>query len=197
MELAPVGQAAAMFAVTNVDDLVMLTVFFGRAEGRRAAVMRVVAGQYLGFSAIVAVSVLGALGATLLPEDAVPYLGLFPIALGVRASWLAWRSRHDRAEDVDRDDGVGVLHVAVVTFANGGDNIGVYVPVFAVAGVGSIVGYVAVFLVGVAIWCAAGYYLAAKPAIATVLSRWGHIILPVILIGIGLRILVEGNAFGL
>ncbi|MEE6168177.1 MULTISPECIES: cadmium resistance transporter [unclassified Mycolicibacterium] len=186
-----------MFAVTNVDDLVMLTVFFGRAEGRRAAVMRVVAGQYLGFSAIVAVSVLGALGATLLPEDAVPYLGLFPIALGVRASWLAWRSRHDRAEDVDRDDGVGVLHVAVVTFANGGDNIGVYVPVFAVAGVGSIVGYVAVFLVGVAIWCAAGYYLAAKPAIATVLSRWGHIILPVILIGIGLRILVEGNAFGL
>ncbi|OBC12485.1 cadmium transporter [Mycobacterium sp. 852013-50091_SCH5140682] len=183
-----------MFAVTNVDDLVMLTVFFGRAEGGRAAVTRVVAGQYLGFSAIVAVSVLGALGATLLPEDAVPYLGLLPVALGVRAGWLAWRSRHDRAEDVDRDDGVGVLHVAVVTFANGGDNIGVYVPVFAVAG---IVGYVAVFLVGVAIWCAAGYYLAARPAIAAALSRWGHIILPVILIGIGLRILVEGNAFGL
>ncbi|WP_458316773.1 cadmium resistance transporter [Mycolicibacterium brisbanense] len=197
MELALVGQAAAMFAVTNVDDMVMLTVFFGRAAGRRPAVTRVVAGQYLGFSAIVAVSVLGALGATLLPDDAVPYLGLLPVALGIRAGWMAWRSRHEPTHDVDRDDGVGVLHVAVVTFANGGDNIGVYVPVFAVAGISSIVGYVAVFLVGVAIWCAAGHYLAGRPAIATALSRWGHIVLPVILIGIGLRILVQGNAFGL
>lgn len=186
-----------MFAVTNVDDMVMLTVFFGRAAGRWPAVTRVVAGQYLGFSAIVAVSVLGALGATLLPDDAVPYLGLLPVALGIRAGWMAWRSRHELAHDVDRDDGVGVLHVAVVTFANGGDNIGVYVPVFAVAGISSIVGYVAVFLVGVAIWCAVGYYLAGRPAIATALSRWGHIVLPVILIGIGLRILVQGNAFGL
>ncbi|ORA31992.1 cadmium resistance transporter [Mycobacterium aquaticum] len=186
-----------MFAVTNVDDMVMLTVFFGRAEGRRSAVLRVVVGQYLGFIAIVVVSMLGALGATLLPDSVAPYLGLLPIALGVRAGWLAWGSRHDRAEDVDRDDGVGVLHVALVTFANGGDNIGVYVPVFAVAGVGSMIGYVAVFLVGVAVWCVAGRYLASRPAIATVLSRWGHIILPVVLIGIGLRILAEGKAFGL
>jgi cadmium resistance protein CadD (predicted permease) len=186
-----------MFVVTNVDDMVMLTVFFGRAAGRRSAVWRVVAGQYLGFGAIVAVSVLGAVGATLLPDGAVPYLGLLPVVLGIRAGWLAWRSRHDRDQDVDRDDGAGVVHVAVVTFANGGDNIGVYVPVFAVAGIGSMVGYVAVFLVGVAIWCAAGCYLAGRPAIATAMSRWGHIILPVVLIGIGLWILFEGNAFGL
>lgn len=59
------------------------------------------------------------------------------------------------------------------------------------------VGYVAVFLVGVAIWCAAGCYLAGRPPIATVLSRWGHVVLPVILIGIGLRILIGGGAFGL
>jgi cadmium resistance protein CadD (predicted permease) len=197
VELALLGQAAVMFAATNVDDMVMLTVFFGRADGRRSAVLRVVAGQYLGFIAIVAVSVLGALGASLLPDGAVPYLGLVPVALGIRAGWLALRSRRDGADDVDRDDGVGVLHVAAVTFANGGDNIGVYVPVFAVAGIGSMIAYVAVFLVGVAIWCVGGCYLARRPAIATVLSRWGHVILPVILIGIGLRILIEGGAFGL
>jgi cadmium resistance protein CadD (predicted permease) len=28
-------------------------------------------------------------------------------------------------------------------------------------------------------------------------SRWGHVILPVVLIGIGLVILIEGGAFGL
>jgi cadmium resistance protein CadD (predicted permease) len=61
------------------------------------------------------------------------------------------------------------LEVAAVTFANGGDNIGVYVPVFATAGVDGI----------------------------SVLSRWGHILLPLVLIAIGLLILIEGGAFGL
>src|SRR5690349_434980 len=125
-----------MFVATNVDDVLMLTVFFGRANGRRSAVLRVVAGQYLGFIAIVAVSVVGAMGASLLPDTVVPYLGLLPVALGVRAGWLAWQSCRDGATIADRDDSVGVLHVAAVTFANGGDNIGVYVPVFAVVGVG-------------------------------------------------------------
>jgi cadmium resistance protein CadD (predicted permease) len=79
-----------------------------------------------------------------------------------------------------------------VTFANGGDNIGVYVPVFAVAGVGGMVGYVAVFLVGVAVLCAVGWFLAGRPVVARVLSRWGHVILPVVLVGIGLAILLGG-----
>jgi cadmium resistance protein CadD (predicted permease) len=187
-----------MFAATNVDDMVVLTVFFGRANGRRPAVLRVVAGQYLGFIAIVGVSVLGALGAGLLPDGAVPYLGVLPVALGGRAAWLAWRFRRDgESEDIDHDDGVGVLHVAAVTFANGGDNIGVYVPVFAVSEMGSIIGYIAVFLVGVAIWCVVGRYLASRPVVAKVFTRWGNIILPVVLIAIGLRILIEGGAFGL
>ncbi|WP_435279911.1 hypothetical protein [Streptomyces sp. 1222.5] len=46
-------------------------------------------------------------------------------------------------------------------------------------------------------WIAAGRYFATRPVIARALSRWGHILLPVVLIGIGLLILVEGGAFGL
>jgi cadmium resistance protein CadD (predicted permease) len=61
-----------------------------------------------------------------------------------------------------------------VTLANGGDNIGVYVPVFAVAGAGCMAVYVAVFRIGVAVWCAAGRFFATRPGIAMALSRWGH-----------------------
>ncbi|WP_220040250.1 hypothetical protein [Nonomuraea aridisoli] len=32
-----VGQAAALFAVTNIDDIVLLALFFARAAGRRGA----------------------------------------------------------------------------------------------------------------------------------------------------------------
>ena len=44
---------------------------------------------------------------------------------------------------------------------------------------------------------AAGRYFATRPVIAGALSRWGHIVLPVVLIGLGVLILVEGGAFGL
>jgi cadmium resistance protein CadD (predicted permease) len=239
VDLSVLGQAAGMFAVTNIDDLLVLAVFFGhgtcgpppdgpghdrsghdrlaldrpehdrpghdrsehdRSEHDRPALdrrgpWRVVAGQYLGFLGILVVSVVGALGAGLLPDAVLPYLGLVPLGLGVRAGWRAWRDR-DRAADDPPAGGAGSLQVAAVTFANGGDNIGVYVPVFAVAGAGSMAVFAAVFLVGVAVWCAAGWFLATRPPVARTLSRWGHVILPVVLIGIGVTILVEGTAGG-
>lgn len=82
-------------------------------------------------------------------------------------------------------------------FANGGDNIAVYVPVFATVGPAGLVVYGAVFLVMVAVWCAAGRFLATRRRIARALSRWGHIALPIVLIALGLVILIEGGAFGL
>jgi len=192
-----VPEAIGLFAVTNVDDLVLLTVFFGRAPSARGT-RRVVTGQYLGFGAIVLVSLAAAIGARQLPKETIALLGLLPLALGVRAAWSVWRNRHDP----DRDPStattpLGPLAIAGVTFANGADNIGVYVPVFAVSRAGDTVAYVAIFLVLVAVWCGAGLWLARRPPIARALSRWGHLVLPVVLIGIGVVILVEGGALGL
>lgn len=192
-------QATGLFAVTNIDDLVILALFFGQTVDHRG-VVRVIAGQYLGFGAIIVASIGGALGAGLLPETAIPYLGVLPLALGLRAAWATWREHRDGDDDEPSGQpatGPGVLAVAAVTLANGGDNIGVYVPVFATAGPGGIVTYVAVFLVLVAVLCAAGYYVARHPLITRALSRWGHILLPIVLIGIGLVIMIEGHAFGL
>jgi cadmium resistance protein CadD (predicted permease) len=179
-----VGQAVGLFAVTNIDDLLVLALFFARGATRNILV-----GQYVGFAAILVAAVSAAFGATFLPEVAIPYLGLLPIALGIRAAIEAWRQRGDADRPQVRSGAPGVLEVAAVTFANGGDNIGVYVPVFATAGIGGMAAYSAVFLVLVALWVAAGRHLATRPAIARALSRWGHVLFPVVLIGIGLLIL--------
>ena len=56
--------------------------------------------------------------------------------------------------------------------------------------------YGVVFLAGVGAWPAAARFLATGPVLTWVLSRWGHILLPVALIGIGLIILVDGGGFG-
>ncbi|WP_328603948.1 cadmium resistance transporter [Amycolatopsis sp. NBC_00345] len=197
MSFGVLDQAMGLFAVTNIDDIVILALFFAQGAGHRGAARAVALGQYLGFLVILAVSVAAAFGATFLPEGAIPYLGLLPLALGIKAAVQAWRRRDDPGEDkAGEGRGPKILEVAAVTFANGGDNIGVYVPVFATAGVGGMTGYVAVFLVLVAVWLVAGRFFATRAAIAKALSRWGHILLPVVLIGIGLLILVEGGAFG-
>lgn len=76
-----------------------------------------------------------AFGATFLPESVIPYLGLLPLALGLKAAWQAWKDHRnsDESEEEQRTEegGPSPLEVAAVTFADGGDNIGVYVPVFA------------------------------------------------------------------
>ncbi|MEU6790679.1 cadmium resistance transporter [Nonomuraea wenchangensis] len=188
-----VAQAAGLFAVTNIDDLVLLALFFAQAAGHRGGAARIVLGQYLGFAAILAVSVAAALGATLLPEPVLPYLGLLPLALGVRAAWRAWRERNGGdgdGEEPGSPGGPGAPAVAAVTFANGGDNVGVYVPVFATSGPAGIAGYAAVFLVLVAVWCLAGRLFATRPLVARALSRWGHVLLPLVLIAVGLVILL-------
>jgi cadmium resistance protein CadD (predicted permease) len=195
-----VAEAAGLFAITNVDDIVVLSLFFGRGAGQHGATRRIVTGQYLGFITILAITVAAAYGATFLPESAIAYLGLLPLALGLWGAWQAWKHRQgDSGEQQpgNKQDGPKALQVAAVTFANGSDNIGVYLPVFAKAGAGGITVYVAVFLVLVGVWCAAGRFFATRPAVARVIGRWGHILHPLVLIALGLFILIQGRAFGL
>ena len=52
----------------------------------------------------VAAAVVVALGArSFLPDDAIPYFGLIPLALGLLAAWRTWRSDDDDDDDDDDD----------------------------------------------------------------------------------------------
>ncbi|MPV38990.1 cadmium resistance transporter [Georgenia subflava] len=195
--LTPVLQAIGLFMATNVDDIIVLSLFFARGAGMRGTTAKIIAGQYLGFGAILVASVLVSLGAaTFLPEDAIAYFGLIPLALGLYAAWKAWRGDDDDDEKVD-GKAISVWTVAGVTFANGGDNIGVYVPVFVTVGTGAIIAYSIVFLALVAVLVMLAKFVATRRPIAEVLERWEHVLFPLVLIGLGVVILVEGGAFGL
>jgi cadmium resistance protein CadD (predicted permease) len=85
-----IGQAIGLFALTNIDGFVIIVLFFGQAIGRDS-VARVIVGTYLGFTVILAISILGAVGVRSLPEAALPYFGLLPLTLGLFIAWSAWR----------------------------------------------------------------------------------------------------------
>ncbi|GAA2027270.1 cadmium resistance transporter [Terrabacter terrae] len=190
-------QAVGLFLVTNIDDIIVLSLFFARGAEAHGTTARITAGQYLGFGAILTASVLMTLGASaFLPADAIAYFGLIPLILGLRAAWQAWRSDDDDDAPAGTKP-ISVWTVAAVTFANGGDNIGVYVPVFLAVGTTAIVAYTVVFLALISVLVLAARYIATRPPIARVLERWEHILFPLVLILLGAVILIEGGTFGL
>lgn len=201
MILLSVLQAIGLFLATNVDDIIVLSLFFARGAGQRGTTVRILVGQYLGFVGILAAAVLVSLGAgAFLSPEVIPYFGLIPLALGLWAAWKAWRSRHeDGDDDESKLEGkrVAVWTVAGVTFANGGDNIGVYVPVFLSVGPAAVVAYCVVFLALVAALVVIAKFMATRRPIAEILERWEHILFPLVLIGLGIFILISGGAFGL
>ncbi|GAA3340398.1 CadD family cadmium resistance transporter [Amorphoplanes nipponensis] len=181
--------AAGVFAGTNVDDLIVLTVLFlaARASGRPAP-WHIWLGQYAGIAALVAVSALAALGLTLVPDEWVGLLGLVPIALGVRGLIGAFRSGGD-GDDPPVAAG-NALAVAGVTMANGADNIAVYTPMFRTLGAGGSAVAVLVFAVLIAVWCAAASWLGSHRRIIELVRRYGHWLVPLVFIAIGLVILL-------
>lgn len=194
--LATMVQAVGLFVATNIDDVIVLSLFFARGAGRAGTTRRIVVGQYLGFLGILGAALLTTWGASLaLPESAIPYFGLIPLLLGLRAAWEAWQGEDD--DELDDRKKVAPLTVAAVTFANGGDNIGVYVPVFLSVSPASILTYSAVFLLFVAVLVAIAKFVATRPGIDESLEKSEHILFPLVLIILGVVILVQGGAFGL
>ena len=83
--------------------------------------------------------------------------------------------------------------VAAVTFANGGDNIGIYVPLFAHATWSSLLVIVGEFFLLVGIWCYVAYKLTQTKAIADLLTNYGNNLIPFVLISLGVLILIDSQ----
>jgi cadmium resistance protein CadD (predicted permease) len=169
MGMDVMGQALLLFAATNVDDLLVLSLFFGRGDGQHGATARTVTGQYLGFVGILAVAVAAASGIGLLPGTLCAWLGVLPLGLGLRAARREWQAHRKAGARKDAHAGQqspNTFGVAAVTFSNGGDNVAAYVPVLAAVGTGVRLGYAALFLLLVALWCTAGKLIATRPVCA-------------------------------
>ncbi len=195
--VSDLGIGIVVFASTNIDDMFLLAAFFADPQLRHRSI---VIGQYLGIGALVLVSALSALLALAFPAGWVALLGVVPLLMGL---WklLALRtdavsgesgSKEDRVQDNKHHDerrlSSQVLAVASVTVANGGDNVGVYVPLFATA-LEAIPIYALTFAVMTGVWCALGCLLVNNKVLVGAIRRYGNVILPVVLITLGLYIL--------
>ena len=81
---ASAATAVALFAATNVDDLVVLALLSAasRAAGRPRR-WEIWAGQYLGFAVLVGLSLAAGRSLSLVPARWLWLLALIPLAVGV------------------------------------------------------------------------------------------------------------------
>lgn len=200
------------FVATNIDDIVILTIFFMQVNAtfRRR---HIVFGQYLGFIALIIASLPGFFGGLIVPKAWIGILGLVPIAIGI--SQLVNREKEENEVQVVSGEfnslkannfmmsalasflSPQTYKVAAVTFANGGDNIGIYVPLFANSNLSSLLVILSVFFVMIGVWCYIAYLLTRHSTTAHVLTHYGQVIAPFILISIGIYILIESGTYRL
>lgn len=187
------------FTATNIDDLVILTLLFSQVNAtfRRR---HIVIGQYLGFSTLVIVSLVGFLGGLVLPSQFMGLLGLVPIAVGLNRllnSESDSETNTDSETELSNPSSFGSFlspqsySVAAITIANGSDNVGIYMPLFANTTLPSLMVIIAVFLLLVAVWCYVTYKLTCQPAISNLLTRYGNGFVPYVLIGLGAFITLD------
>lgn len=189
------------FSATNIDDLVILMLFFSQVNTtfRRR---HIVGGQYLGFTALIIASLPGFFGGLMLPEYWIGRLGLVPITIGLslllnpqsNSFEEVVEETQSNSSDLNSFLSPQTYSVAAITFANGGDNISIYMSLFASSDVQSFLVILGIFFLLLGVWCYVTYKLSRQPAIADVLTRYGNTLVPFVLIGLGVFIVLESQS---
>ena len=205
--IAPMVSGISAFVATNLDDILVLMLFF-RQVNDTFRHRHIVTGQYLGFLIIIVASLPGFLGGMLLPKPWIGLLGIVPLSIGLYQ--LFHPSKVDKnLQAVILPNpapspppkfsfasllGPKTYSVAAVTCANGGDNMGIYVPLFASNNLISLGIILTLFLVMVGVWCYIALKLVRFPGIAHFLLQYGDALIPFIFISLGLFILLENDS---
>lgn len=195
------------FVTTNIDDIFILLVLFSQVktgvckgeyrtfQGKtKMKELYIVIGQYLGFSVIIFLSIIGSLSSFFIPISWIGLLGFVPIYMGVKGLFSL---RSNKSNEVIDNTSGSLFKVVAITLANGSDNISIYIPMFASQSLEANIVTLSIFFCMIAIWCFISYTLLRAPIFAKVLERNCHIIVPIVLIGLGMFILFRSNTIEL
>jgi cadmium resistance protein CadD (predicted permease) len=188
-----VGQAVVLFISTDLDDVFVLLGFFADPRFR---IRQIVAGQFIGIAILYAVSVVGSWVSLVMRPAFVGLLGLVPITMGLKSAWELWNSS-DRSEQVSyRVSPAGRANIAAViamTIANGGDNVSVYIPLFALRSGPNIALMGVVFGIMTALWLNVAYWLTRHRTIGAQVRRYTRVLMPFVFIALGVFILYQAG----
>ena len=196
--------AVTAFIATNLDDIFVLIAYFAHRDFNKISI---VLGQYIGVSLLIFISSLAYFFKFIIPNSYIALFGILPIFIGFKSLWSLrndgskdlliesyTQNNHDENKNSNSEFSINkTFKVTSVTFFNGGDNIGVYAPLFASMTVFPLVFTILIFMFMIGLWCFVGYFMVNNRIIGNKLKRYGHIIQPFVLILIGLGVLLGGG----
>jgi cadmium resistance transport/sequestration family protein len=184
------------FISTNIDDVFLLMLFFGN---KRFKEREIVIGQLLGIATLIAISFTLSFIGLVIDKSYIGLLGFLPIYFGIKGL-IRFRTKHSDTEETvieSKSNQSNILTVAGVTIANGGDNIGIYVPLFTTLVWSQKLTMIVTFFIMTGIWCVLAKYFTKHPLVAKAIDRYGHFVTPFILILLGIYILYGSNTLSL
>ena len=188
--------AAILYIATAVDLLVILLIFFARANNYQQYT-DIYIGQYLGSLTLIFVSLFFAYVLNYVPDKWIlGLLGLIPIYLGIKVAIFDDCEGERRAKDELNKKGLSELSksVAVVTLAScGADNIGLFVPYFTTINNYELVITLITFVILIFILVFTAQKLANIPGLGEVIERFSRWIMSIVYIGLGLFIIIENG----
>jgi cadmium resistance protein CadD (predicted permease) len=195
----PIGLAIVLFVSTNIDDGLVLLGFFADPQFKPR---QIVIGQYLGMAGLFGASAVASLLSHVVPSAYIGLLGLAPLTIGLKKAWDlrkdAQASPETSPDHAKAPAGHGnVVAVMAVTLANGGDNIGIYTPLFATRSGYDIAVMGVVFTIMTLLWLGIAHWLTLHRAIGAPIRRYGHRVLPFVLIALGGIILYQAGTLAL
>ena len=189
--------AIAAFTATNIDNFLVLTTYFAQANANFRP-RHIFIGQYIGFAGLILASLPGYfISGLIIDREWIGLLGFLPLAIGIKRLRENWQNPEEavfiQASTVYTSEEAPlpsrqVSQVAIVTFANGGDNIALYIPLFASSKAAELTVTLSTFMSLVAVWCYIAYLFSKNPIIDKFLARYSKSIIPFVLIGLGIYI---------
>lgn len=197
-----IGTACLTFVITNIDDAFVLVTFFAESStSEHLTPLKITLGQYIGFTVVMVVSLIGFAVAVALPSEPIGFLGLLPILLGVWKLFSLLLSKQDQSEEEDQPESrraagaKSVFKVAIITVMNGGDNIGTYIPLFSQADGAEIAVYAVVYYILLGVWCLIAYLIMKQKHVLRLAEKYASFIIPFLYMGLGTYIVVKSDCY--
>jgi cadmium resistance protein CadD (predicted permease) len=210
-----IATGAAVALATTFDDNIYLTSFFGRVS-RTFRPRHVVVGEFLGLTILISISLVGFFVGMIVSDMWVGLLGVLPIMIGIHQLM----SKEDDDESNDVIEEVEKVHtevgrprikqslwstlrdpkthrVTAVHVSNGGNNVAVYIPLFASSTLPSLGVILTMCYMTIGFWCFCSYNLTRFPGISVLIARYGRKIAPFVLIYLGISIIVKSQSYRL
>lgn len=189
--LSLLGVGISAFVATNIDDTFVLILLFSIPS---LLARNVIIGQFLGIVLLVVISSSAALLALAIPAFVVGLMGFIPIIIGIKRL-TNLRGKPETIQAMKKEY-LSFLSVTAITISNGGDDIGVFIPLFAKYNtVAEVSVLISILLIMTGIWCIVTFYFIRHPFVASRINVLSNAVTPFVLIGIGVYIIIDSFFF--